>query len=73
LNNYLEKNSRTGDWHWRAAPDLWPKAPDFRYEPSPLKRTLAQERADVAVLAAWLTASVLAALLAASRISAGGA
>jgi ABC-2 type transport system permease protein len=70
LNNHLEKNSRTGDWHWRAGPDIWPKAPDFRYEPRPLQRTLAEERDDAVVLAVWLAASALAALLAASRISA---
>jgi ABC-2 type transport system permease protein len=72
LNNYLEKNSRSGDWHWRAGPDLWPKAPDFRYEPISLEQTIAQQRADAGVLAIWLAASGLAALLAASRASTGG-
>jgi ABC-2 type transport system permease protein len=72
LNNYLEKNSRTGDWHWRAGPDLWPKAPDFRYESSPLQRALDQMGPDAAVLSIWLAVSALAASLAASQISAGG-
>jgi ABC-2 type transport system permease protein len=69
LNHHMEKHSRTGDWNWRAGPQLWPQAPDFRYQPGALVRTL-EERADAAVLAGWLVASALAALAAASRISA---
>ncbi len=58
-NDYFRDNTRTGEWDWKAPPDIWAKYPPFRYAPPQLSTALATQRAAVTVLLVWLAIALL--------------
>lgn len=67
LNDSMARNSRTGDWDWKAPEDTWALVADFRAEPPPVSAALARTRVAWLALAAWCAGSLTLATRAARR------
>jgi ABC-2 type transport system permease protein len=63
LNRDITFNSRAGDTNYRAGADLWRKTGGFRYESEPLTAAVARCGAPLTVLALWLIALAVVALV----------
>ncbi|WP_373065010.1 ABC transporter permease [Gemmatimonas sp.] len=53
-NNYFRDNTRTGEWDWKAPPELWAKYQSFVYDAPGMSQTLRHQGAALSVLAIWL-------------------
>jgi len=53
-NNYFRDNTRTGEWDWKAPPELWAKYQSFVYDAPGMSQTLHHQGAALSVLAIWL-------------------
>jgi len=57
-NNYFRDNTRTGEWDWKAPPELWATYPPFEYEAPLFGQSLATQRTALLVIGAWLLLSL---------------
>lgn len=57
LNMDFAKNSRYGDWDYKADKSLWAGIPDFSYSPPSYAEILELNRANIIVLVAWAMVS----------------
>lgn len=58
-NNYFRDNTLTGEWDWKAPPELWAKYPPFAYDAPPVRQSVATQGAALLVLAGWLALAAL--------------
>lgn len=59
-NNYLRDNTQTGDWDWKAPPEVWAKYPAFEYEAPNVASTIKPQLRALVVLGGWLVLAVVA-------------
>lgn len=58
MNDDMARNSRTGDWEYKAGPEVWAQVPDFEYVPPNTASLLRVQTASIVLLALWLAASL---------------
>lgn len=58
-NDYLRDNTRTGEWDWKAPPDVWAQYPAFTYTTPSVSASLTAQWPAMLVLAAWLLIAVV--------------
>lgn len=68
MNDDITENAKGQDFGYIAGAELWEKVPEFRYEPPDSRASLAENRPDLIILAAWFLAASLAAALATARV-----
>ncbi|WP_396201730.1 ABC transporter permease [Gemmatimonas sp.] len=61
-NDYFRDNTRTGEWDWKAPPELWAKYPPFHYEAPSLRAMIAPQLKAIVALGAWLVLAMVALL-----------
>lgn len=59
-NNYLRDNTQTGDWDWKAPPEVWAKYPAFTYEAPTVASTIKPQLRAMVVLGGWLVLALVA-------------
>ncbi len=59
-NNYLRDNTQTGEWDWKASPEVWAQYPAFSYDAPRVASAIAPQRRAIAMLAGWLLLAVIA-------------
>lgn len=68
LNRDIALNSRTGQADYRAGAQLWRSTGEYRYEPEPLRASLARCAAPLTVLVLWLAILVGASVATTRRL-----
>jgi len=68
LNRDIAMNSRSGQADYRAGPDLWRNTGEYRFEPEPLRASLARSAAPLTVLVLWLAVLVGASIATTRRL-----
>jgi ABC-2 type transport system permease protein len=68
LNGDLFNNRRPGELNYSRGRDLWEQVPEMRYEPPPLVWVLGRYKLSLALLVAWLAATLVLTPLTLSRI-----
>jgi hypothetical protein len=58
-NDYLRDNTRTGEWDWKAPPEVWRQYPPFTYAIPAPAALLAHQRTALLVLGGWLAVTLL--------------
>jgi hypothetical protein len=58
-NAYLRDNTRTGEWDWKAPPDVWRTYPPFTYAIPRPAALLEHQRPALLVLLGWLVLALL--------------
>lgn len=53
-NNYFRDNTRTGEWDWKAPPELWAKYEPFTYDAPNASTALRTQVAALVVVTLWL-------------------
>jgi len=59
-NNYLRDNTQTGEWDWKASPEVWAQYPAFSYDAPRVASAIAPQLRAIAMLAGWLLLAVIA-------------
>ncbi len=67
LNEHFAENSGYGEWGWQADADFWQQLPAFEYEPTSLKSTIREQKANLGILGIWLLLSFSGLLLTVKR------
>lgn len=60
MNDDMAVHSRTGDWDYRAGPDLWRDVPPFEYTGPTTASVLGNHRWSMALLLIWLAGAAIA-------------
>lgn len=57
LNDHFAKESKYGDWSYKANADVWKQLPKFNYEPPQLSQTLKNNTSNMLIMIGWLLGS----------------
>ncbi|WP_299223326.1 DUF3526 domain-containing protein [uncultured Psychroserpens sp.] len=57
LNEHFAKESKYGDWSWKANADFWKQLPKFNYKPPTLSEILKRNTGNILILLCWLLGS----------------
>jgi ABC-2 type transport system permease protein len=57
LNDHFAKESKYGEWSWKADADFWKQLPKFEYEPPSLAATISTNSTSIIIIFVWLIGS----------------
>jgi len=68
MNDDITQNAQGKNFGYTADADLWEKVPDFHHEALDFRGSLAENRPDLIILAAWFLTAGFAAMIATARV-----
>lgn len=57
LNDHFAKETKYGDWSWKADASFWKQVPEFKYQPPSLLQTLKTNLKNIGIMLVWFITS----------------